>query len=358
MKLKVGDRVKFLNERGGGTIRAIIDSKMVRLETEDGFEMPVLASELIKDFRAEQDAGEAYFQRAESSKPASIEPEIQEDSRISGINPWGKVREEKGVYLAYEPHERQWVLTGDLDVVLINHTSHEVLYNLFFIQNGIMRGIDYGSIPYESKIVIDTINRDDIENWTRGFLQLSFHSDEPKKVYLPAHCGINLKPSRFYKEGSYQSSTLLQGRTILISIAPENTLEIATDTEEAMKSGLQYQSAAAEPLRQKQLIDKHRTAPGEAIVDLHIGEIVENISGLKSQDMLNLQLDYFRKALENAIKNEYHKVTFIHGIGNGVLKNEIIREMEHYEGIENRMASISKFGAGAVDVLIRIKERL
>ena len=72
--------------------------------------------------------------------------------------------------------------------------------------------------------------------------------------------------------------------------------------------------------------------------------------------MFNIQLDYFRKTLESAIKNDYRKVTFIHGIGNGVLKNAIIEEMEHYEGIENRMAAISKFGAGAIDVLIKGKD--
>ncbi|MEJ2594617.1 MAG: DUF2027 domain-containing protein [bacterium] len=351
MKLKVGDKVKFLNERGGGVIRAIIDSKMVRLETEDGFEMPVLASELIRDYRAEKESGTEYF--IQPSAPVKTErAEEPEEGRISGINPWGTVKEEKGIYLAYEPHERQWVLTGDLDIVLINHTSFEVLYNLFFLQDGIMRGVDYGSVPYESKIVIDTINRDEIENWTKGFIQLSFHKDEPRKVYLPAHCVINIKPSRFYKEGSYQSSTLLQGKTILISIAPQNTLQVASDEEEAIKAGIQHQSVPAEPLREKQLIDKHRSAAGEAVVDLHIGEIVDNISGLKSQDMFNLQMDYFRKSLESAIKNDYRKVTFIHGIGNGVLKNAIIKEMEHYEGIENRMANITKFGAGAIDVLI------
>jgi hypothetical protein len=54
--------------------------------------------------------------------------------------------------------------------------------------------------------------------------------------------------------------------------------------------------------------------------------------------------------------NEYEKVTFIHGVGNGILKNTIIKELEGYEGIENRMAAISKFGVGALDVLIKTKE--
>jgi dsDNA-specific endonuclease/ATPase MutS2 len=88
---------------------------------------------------------------------------------------------------------------------------------------------------------------------------------------------------------------------------------------------------------------------------LHIGEITDNIAGLSSHDMFIMQLDYFKKTLQSAILNDYTKVTFIHGVGNGVLKSAIIKELEEYEGIDNKMASISKFGAGAIDILINDK---
>lgn len=355
MGLKVGDRVNFLNEKGGGTVKAIISSKMVKLETDDGFEMPVLAADLIKDFRAE---GQEPTAVTSSSLQVSntIAKAEEEEERISGINPWGTVKEEKGIYLAFEPHERQWVLTGKLDIVLINHTNYEILYNLFLEQDGELRGVDFSSVPFESKIVIETIERDELENWIKGFLQLMFHKDQALKVFFPVHSVIDIKPSRFFKEGSYQSSTLIQGRSVLVSIAPESTFEVASFNESERKTSKQGEAKLASPLREKQLIDKHRTDFGEAIVDLHIGEIVENIAGLSSQDMFAIQLDYLRKTLDNALKNDYAKVTFIHGVGNGVLKNAIIEEIKKYEHLEGKMASISKFGVGAIDVLIKTKE--
>ena len=51
--------------------------------------------------------------------------------------------------------------------------------------------------------------------------------------------------------------------------------------------------------------------------------------------------------LDSAIAAEYNKVTFIHGVGNGVLKNAIIEALKDYKNTENRMASIAKFGVGA-----------
>jgi hypothetical protein len=38
-----------------------------------------------------------------------------------------------------------------------------------------------------------------------------------------------------------------------------------------------------------------------------------------------------------------------------VLKNAIIKALENFEGVNNRMASMSKFGVGAIDVIIRDK---
>lgn len=354
MRLKVGDKVKFLNENGGGIVIAIIDSKMVSLETDDGFEMPVLSADLIKDYRAEAEEGTPYSKPVSFTAPPAVEEE--EKQSVSGINPWGTIREEKGVYLAFEPHERQWILTGKMDVVLINHTGYDILYNLFLEQDGELRGVDFSSIPFESKNVIETIERDEIENWIKGFVQVMFHNDHPVKVFFPVHSVIDIKPNRFFKEGSYQSSTLIQGKSILISVAPESTFEVASYDELSRKSDRQGKAKIAAPLREKQIIDKHRTDPGEAIIDLHIGELIDNISGLSSRDMFTIQLGYLRKTIENAIKNDYRKVTFIHGAGNGVLKNAVIEELKKYEHLEGRMASISKFGVGAIDVVIKNRE--
>ena len=48
MKFKLGDKVKFLNEPGGGVVSKIISTSMVHVTIEEGFDIPVLNSELVK----------------------------------------------------------------------------------------------------------------------------------------------------------------------------------------------------------------------------------------------------------------------------------------------------------------------
>ena len=353
MRFKAGDKVKFLNESGGGTVLSVIDTKMVKVELDNGFEMPILATDLILDYRAAGQEDKPYSTPVQTQSPVAANEEM---SSISPISSWGNIKEDKGIYLVYEPHDQQWVLTGELDVVLVNNTGSEMLYSLFLEQDGQMRGVDFSSVPPESRIVIDTIDRDEIENWTKGYLQILLHHDTPEKVYLPVHSVIDISPSRFYKDGSYRSNTLVTGKAIIVNIGLLTSFEHASFSETERKSGQTGKAQIASQVKEKPLIDKHRTAMGEAIIDLHIGEIMENIAGLSSHDMFTIQMNYFQKTLESALKNDYHKITYIHGIGNGVLKNAIIKDIEEYEGIDNQMASISKFGVGAIDILIKSKK--
>ncbi|MEE4258546.1 MAG: DUF2027 domain-containing protein [Bacteroidales bacterium] len=354
MRFKIGDKVNFLNERGGGTVIGIIDNKLVKLKTNDGFEMPVLSADLILDYRSMP--AEDFTEPLRIPETSKIQQEeIEEPGRISEINPWGAVKEEKGLYFAFEPHEQQWLLTGDMDVILINHTSYDILYSLFFEIENVMEGIDYGSLPADSKIVLDTISRDEIEKWLKGYIQVLFHRDLPDKLYQPLHSDIEIKPARFFKEGNYLTNTMLQGKALILTLSLQSALTVVSKSDYQKKFNQSNEAKATEPAKEKPFIDKHKINLNEAVVDLHIGEIVENIAGLTSLDMLNLQLAYFKKALQSAISNDYTKATFIHGVGNGVLKAAIIKELEDYEGVENRMASISKFGVGAIDILIKDK---
>ena len=151
-------------------------------------------------------------------------------------------------------------------------------------------------------------------------------------------------------------SGVLGEKAVMIKLTSLLALkETETDLAKMMNDGDKKTVASQKLVKEKAAIDKHQTAPGEAIVDLHIGELVDNILGMSSNDMFRTQMNYFKKMLESAITNEYDKVTFIHGVGNGVLKNAIIEELKHYDNTSNRMASIVKFGVGAIDVMIKEK---
>jgi hypothetical protein len=252
----------------------------------------------------------------------------------------------------FEPHNQQWLLTGDVDVFLVNHTPFSLLYNLFLNRSGKLKGVDYGSVEAESKLLLASLTRDELDEWNRGMIQFLLHEEEPHAVFFPLHTHIDIRPNRFFKEGSYQSNTLVNGKALVSVLALRSAFQVADGSMLQQKFDTQSSTTKSEVKEEAPFIDQYKTKFREAVVDLHIGEVVDNITGLSSRDMLDIQVKHFKKALDSAIANGYQKVTFIHGVGNGVLKNSIINEMKAYEHLENSMASITKFGVGALDVLI------
>lgn len=96
---------------------------------------------------------------------------------------------------------------------------------------------------------------------------------------------------------------------------------------------------------------KERNAP-KMEVDLHLHQITNSERGMNSHDKLNLQLETAKRQLEFAIRKRIQKVVFIHGVGEGVLKEELKYLFGRYENIKYYDADYQKYGLGATEVYI------
>ena len=125
-EFKIGDKVNFLSTVGGGKISKIIDSRMVMVEVEDGFEIPTLITDLVLDYRSmpapskQQETVDKVQKEVQGQE--LLKQQQAEEARKGGLRRFAKEAEKEGVYMAFVPHEQQWLLTGPLDVVLVNHT--------------------------------------------------------------------------------------------------------------------------------------------------------------------------------------------------------------------------------------------
>jgi dsDNA-specific endonuclease/ATPase MutS2 len=87
-------------------------------------------------------------------------------------------------------------------------------------------------------------------------------------------------------------------------------------------------------------------------VDLHIHELVESTSGMAKYEILTLQLEMAKAQLETAFKNRLQRVIFIHGVGEGILKNELKNLFKGYDNITFYDADYRRYGQGATEVYI------
>ncbi len=96
---------------------------------------------------------------------------------------------------------------------------------------------------------------------------------------------------------------------------------------------------------------KERSAP-KMEVDLHIHQLVKSSKGMSNYDMLNIQLDTAKRQLDFAIRKRIQRVVFIHGVGEGVLKEELHYLFKRYDNVKFYDAEYQKYGLGATEVYI------
>jgi hypothetical protein len=360
MKFKVGDKVRFLNDHGGGIVTKVISSNMVNVQIEEGFEIPTLTNELVIDadnsplqFHPGMD-----YNRIPQQQPPQFRPPVQEetvyDERSSKLEIF-KARgdDKKGVYLVFQPQDQKWLLTGDLDIILINYTDYDVLFSLFLRKpNGAWEGVDYDMIEPNSKILLNTISREEIERWSYGVLQALYHRNLSEKVLAPINSTFSFKASKLFRENVFRDSSFLSGKSFLLFINELSLQPAVAESEIDEKYDEEIKMEHAKPVAPEEVINKHKTSPREAVVDLHIGELVDDYAKMDTNQILNYQLNYFVRCLESAIKSYITKVTFIHGVGEGVLKTKMMDILREYDNVRTKDASLKNFGYGATEILI------
>jgi dsDNA-specific endonuclease/ATPase MutS2 len=89
-------------------------------------------------------------------------------------------------------------------------------------------------------------------------------------------------------------------------------------------------------------------------VDLHAHELLDTTAGMSNSEILNYQLDVFRKTLDEYKNKKGQKIVFIHGKGDGVLRKALLQELKYkYKNYQSQDASFREYGFGATMVTIR-----
>lgn len=304
---KPGDFVRLIHDKEEGRIIRHMSSNEWEIETPDGFRIPVLASEIVK---------------IEKEEP------LDEDELV--FDPQQKL---SGRTLALINFNDQW-----WDLYLVNDTRNSILFTLYETpKHGENKGLASGIIAplnYES---IHRISWSQLQQEFQGEIQLCTFEKNP--TIIPATIQLHIRFTGVQILRSHQLIPLVDKKGYLFSIdqhfkqsqheAPE------INSSQSLLQSIQIQEALSE-------------------VDLHIEKLIPDATGMSAADMLRFQLDTFEKHLDLAIANGKSDITFIHGLGNGILKQELHKRL----GKNKHVAFFSdarkeKFGYGATLVSLK-----
>jgi len=362
MTLQIGDKVSFVDEKREGIVTGIINTSTVKVEIEDGFEIPVLIKNLIKIAHPQQkeivkQSEEPIYETAKeitvSEKDDNDDDELISPLFLDGNNV------KKRIFLAFEPHNQKDLVPDTFNVYLCNATAFDVLFCCYMkLHEKKYEGLLYDAVSPNAKYFIKSIEASDLDSWQHLRGQFLFFSTLSDDVKEPLDKEIYINTVRFFQKGSYVYMAELQSYCIPVyfyeEVMPKPWDEQEWEQEKIEKIPVRnIRQMIKETNSVAGLDKKHVVAPYIAEVDLHIEQLADNFRSLSNYEMLNMQLNYFAKCMDAAIVHKFKKITFIHGVGEGVLKEEIHKIIrESYEGVKIQDAPFKKYGMGATEVLI------
>jgi hypothetical protein len=347
MKIHIGTKVKFLNDVGGGVVKGFDQNDMVLVETQDGFEIPVKLSDLI----VEEPAGYGFNgEEAVSSPVIETREEPLKETQISFEEK--KYAGHMGeVLLALVPENFQLLHVSNFKLFLINDSNYFFHYVISFRDSGVYSLLRSGTAEPDSKVEIEVFSQSTIAKVKEFRLQGIFFKQGLLDPVAPVDIPLRIDNISFYKVHHFKENEYFHERALILKNEEKINLEDAIG--KLKDDDIQKVSELKERESNKKQANLGRKKTMEE-VDLHIEEIVDDHSGLSNGEIINLQITRFEAELEKAIRSNLQRIVFIHGVGNGRLKQEILKKLDrNYPELQYQDASFQEYGFGATMVYLK-----
>lgn len=329
MKLRIGDKVRFLNETGEGVITRFGDKNTAYVEMPDGFEIPYAVKQLV---------------------PIHTELIINSEAENLDLNPESGVTD--ALYFVIEPDHELPMLVSDYNIYLFNSSSYNLLFSYSIKDEAYFQTLKHGEIGAYQKILLKTVKASFLKEYPYHKIECLLFKNVHYRGQIPVSETVFVNPSNLnhsslikHEEFKLPVYAFLIKDEFIVSQNVEQDLSAEDIARlKKLKEANSFQKTSKSHKEQLKNLEKE--------IDLHIEELVDNISGLSSHEMLSIQLEKFEKELDKALENGVKKLIFIHGVGNGRLKMEIHNALKATPGVTFQDASYKLYGFGATQVNI------
>ena len=402
--MKIGDKVRFLSSTGGGKIAGFQKGNIVLVEDEDGFQIPTMASEVVviaeggddytmfKTSSFQGKNGEEAKKHESGRSVRSIMNEFDDEDDISAsivdddpslgeITFRAPVEERKGgdrlsAYIAFVPVDASMITNTRFEVYLVNDCNYYFRYTILQAEGSAWSLRAEGEVEPNTKLFIEEIGREDLEDIQHLGIQMVAFKKEKSFVIKPTiDVQLRIDGVKFYKLHTFQPNDYFEQNALLYTIIENDkaarplVVDAKTLKQEMYADAKPSQMSAEGELNTERIdtyvrryekpgqkkgnpfIQKKTDKDAPLVVDLHADALLETTQGMSSADILQYQLDTFKKTLEANKKERGKKIVFIHGKGEGVLRRALIHELTYrYKNLRYQDASFQEYGYGATQV--------
>lgn len=374
--MKIGDKVRFLSEVGGGVVTGFQGKDIVLVEDTDGFDIPMPVRECVvietDDYNVPTPAARAAKKRLENQSAARTDAATAEASSSALSSGWKaehpvkpqvsvyRQPEVKGgdvlnVYLAFVPEDIKAVSTTPFEAYLVNDSNYYMYYTYLSAEGKSWTTRSHGLLEPNTKFLLEEFEKSELNDREHVAVQLVAFKDNRAFAMKPAvNVEIRIDTVKFYKLHTFRQTDFFETPALMYDVVKNDlpAKQVYVSAED-LQDALMKKKTVEHPSAPRTIVK--RGGKNEIIeVDLHIGELLDDTHGMSNREMLNYQLDKFREVMEQYKNKREQRIVFIHGKGDGVLRKALLDEMKRkYSACKTQDASFQEYGFGATMVTIK-----
>lgn len=374
--MKIGDKVRFLSEVGGGVVTGFQEKDIVLVEDADGFDIPMPVRECVvietDDYNVPTPAAKAAKKRLENQSAARTDAATTEASSSTLGSGWKaehpvkpqvsvyRQPEMKGgdvlnVYLAFVPEDIKAVSTTPFEAYLVNDSNYYMYYMYLSAEGKSWTTRSHGLLEPNTKFLLEEFEKSELNDREHVAVQLVAFKDNRAFAMKPAvNVEIRIDTVKFYKLHTFRQTDFFETPALMYDVVKNDlpAKQVYVSAED-LQDALMKKKTVEHPSAPRTIVK--RGGKNEIIeVDLHIGELLDDTHGMSNREMLNYQLDKFREVMEQYKNKREQRIVFIHGKGDGVLRKALLDEMKRkYSACKTQDASFQEYGFGATMVTIK-----
>ena len=219
--MKIGDKVRFLSEVGGGRVSGFQGKDVVLVEDEDGFDVPMRVSDVVVIGDEDYDT-KHMVETKTAGRPQETEEETEPaDKPLTFKAP---VEERRGgdklsAYLAFVPMDIKELSDTRFESYIVNDCNYYLRYVYMTAEGTAWQIRSTGEIEPNTQCFIEEFGRDQLNELEHSCIQLIAYKREKHFLRKPVvDALINIDPVKFYKLHTFRENMYFEQPALIYTI--------------------------------------------------------------------------------------------------------------------------------------------
>ena len=229
--MKIGDKVRFLSEIGGGRVAGFQGKNVVLVEDEDGFQVPMAINEVVVIGDENYDTSRVVEIKQQQAK--AKETVCEEEPADKPVTFKAKPMERQGgdrlsAYLAFVPIEVKELSQTRFEAYLVNDSNYYIRFDYLSAEGNAWQLRATDEVEPNTKLFIEEFGREDLNAIEHVAVQLMAYKRDKHFLLKPTeNVQLRIDTVKFYKLHAFEPNDFFEEPALIYTIIENDRCKIS-----------------------------------------------------------------------------------------------------------------------------------